>query len=81
MTPQGDHFAGVRDVVAETFGVDPAGLTVDSSPGSVAGWDSMGHLRLVMAVESRFGVRFQTDEIGRMKTIDDICRRIAERQG
>ncbi len=30
---------------------------------TVAGWDSLGHLRLITAVEEAFGVRFQMERI------------------
>jgi acyl carrier protein len=30
----------------------------------VDGWDSLGHIRLVVAVESHFGIRFTSAEIG-----------------
>lgn len=30
----------------------------------VEGWDSMGNVRLVLAIEQQFGVRFRAGEIG-----------------
>lgn len=40
--------------------------------GSSPGWDSFGHLRVVLELESEFGVRFDMGKIPDLKTIDLI---------
>jgi acyl carrier protein len=69
----------VCDVAARTFGVPRETLHGETAVGSVEAWNSLGHLRLMMSVESEFGVRFHTDEIGRPRTIDELCRLLAEK--
>ena len=37
-------------------------------------WDSMGQLNLVVELESEFGISLEPEEIGEMKSYDDIVR-------
>ena len=44
-------------------------ITAESSPQSIESWDSMQHLNLVLAIEERFGVRFEPEEMEEMKNV------------
>ena len=46
----------VEEVVSGVFGVEQGGVDESSSPETVEGWDSMGHLNLVAALEENFNV-------------------------
>ena len=37
-------------------------------------WDSMGHLRLVVELESEFEVTLEPEEIGEMVSYEDVIR-------
>ncbi|OFW11415.1 MAG: hypothetical protein A3H96_00495 [Acidobacteria bacterium RIFCSPLOWO2_02_FULL_67_36] len=50
----------LRDVFKEVFGVDDIDDTV--SVGTLARWDSLAHITLMLAVETEFDVRITTDE-------------------
>lgn len=69
--------ARLRDVFASVFGVDAAGLTKDASPSTVAGWDSVNHLHLVLALEAEFGVQFEPGEIAELTSFGRIRERLA----
>jgi len=43
-------------------------------------WDSMGQLNLVVELESEFDVSLEPEEIGEMKSYDDIIRIIKSKQ-
>jgi acyl carrier protein len=51
----------------------------DTSASTVPGWDSMKHVRIVMAVEERFGIRLTTREINRLRNVGDLATAIAHR--
>ena len=58
-----------------------ADIVNDSGPWDAAtalrdieGWDSLNHVRLVVGLESTFGVKLTADEIRNMTTIGDIER-------
>jgi acyl carrier protein len=73
ITNQDNSFERVRNVVARTFKVSPEIVTQEASLGQLPGWDSFGHLTLMMEVEQEFSVRFPTDAINRPKNVREIC--------
>jgi len=68
----------LQRVFAELFKVPPEKLTDALSPDSVKGWDSLGHLTLVNALEAEFEVTFEDGDLTDMDTvghIKDVLRR------
>ena len=57
------------ETIAAILGVDPAALTEESSPDTVASWDSVNHLNLVMALESEFGIRLSPEDALAMRSV------------
>jgi acyl carrier protein len=53
----------LKELLAEVFEIADGGLPDEISPETVAGWDSLGHLRLIAAVEEAFEVRFTMERI------------------
>ena len=47
----------VRQITADVFDVDVREVTVDSSPETIASWDSQAHLNFILALEAEFGIR------------------------
>ena len=62
----------VEDVIARVFGVDPDSLEPTSSPESVEGWDSMGHLNLIAALEKAFDVSIDIGDAMEMVSVKRI---------
>jgi acyl carrier protein len=56
-----------QQVLREVFGDDTIAWTDTMTAGDVPGWDSLGHLNLIIALEKRFGIKFATAEIARLK--------------
>jgi acyl carrier protein len=71
----------VAAVVGKTFGTDPATVNDGTSPDSLPAWDSLGHLRLMMAVEREFGIRLPTAQIAVARSVGDICGIVAQAKG
>lgn len=69
----------VLSTVAEVFSADIASLDLDSGPMSVPGWDSAGHLRLVLLLEERFAVVFDDDEIVELVSVSSIVESLNRR--
>jgi acyl carrier protein len=44
--------------------------------GKIKGWDSLGHLKLIMALEKEFNVRFDTEEIPTLTSFELIDQAI-----
>ncbi len=57
----------MQEVFRNVFGDDQLVLTDETTAADIEGWDSLNHINLVIAVEKRFGVKFATAEISRLK--------------
>jgi acyl carrier protein len=62
----------VEDVVVRVFGAEPGTVDGGSSPESVEGWDSMGHLNLVAALEHAFDVSLDISDVMEMVSVKRI---------
>jgi acyl carrier protein len=65
---------------AECLNVPDERLTEDSSPDTIAEWDSLAAMALVAAIEEQFDIRLSTREIMSMRTIA-ITREVLKRKG
>lgn len=64
MTDQLD--ADLGQVIAAVFGLDPAQVDRTASRDTVPGWDSLGQIGLVLALEERFGVSIDVARIAEL---------------
>jgi len=67
----------ILKVITDTFGLDSVDETV--SQKSCDKWDSMNHLNLVIALEEEFDISLEPEEIGEMKSFEDINRIFSEK--
>lgn len=67
----------VLEILKETFELDSVDKT--SSQTTCEAWDSMGQLNLVAELEDAFDVSLEPEEIGTMKSFDDIIRILKEK--
>lgn len=47
-------------------------LSESTTTDDVAEWDSTNHVRLIVAVESEFGIHFETDEITSPENVGEL---------
>ena len=73
-------FEQVRNVASDIFGIPAARITAESSPETIESWDSVQHLNLVLALEEKFGVQFEPDDIEQMKNIGAVATLIEKCQ-
>jgi acyl carrier protein len=73
-------FAEVRAVASDIFGVPPDQITAESSPETIENWDSMQHLNLVLAIEEKFGVQLEPEDIEQMKSIGAVVALVTRLQ-
>jgi acyl carrier protein len=57
-----------RDVFDDESLTPVASMSADD----VEDWDSLSHIRLVVAIEKAFSIRFSTAELGGLKTVGDL---------
>ena len=61
-------------LAARVFGVSPSTISPATRRGDIPEWDSVNHLRLVMAAEETFGVAYTLEEIPSLATLGDFIR-------
>jgi acyl carrier protein len=63
------------DVMRKTLDEVPASGTRDT----IAGWDSMAHVNLVLAIEQHFDVQFQPEEMLEMLSVELTAMLVEEK--
>jgi acyl carrier protein len=69
----------IRNVMAITLGVPPSAIGDDASPDTLAAWDSLRHMNLILAIERMFGIEFSDAELGDLTTFTAIKRAVTRR--
>lgn len=62
----------IRETVAEILAVDLDDVPLDASAQTIAAWTSLAHLRIMAGLETAFDVKFTTDEMISMSSIQRI---------
>jgi acyl carrier protein len=76
-----DLDARVRKIFGRLFPVDPAALTDSDRRGELQGWDSLGHLDLVTALENEFQVSIEADRALEIETFGEAKQVLAQLLG
>ena len=71
----------LREVFVETFGCPKDEFGPHLTPDDVIGWNSIGHLRLIAALEEAFGVAFDYDEASEMDSVTGILSVLQKKLG
>ena len=62
------------ELAADVFGVGVETLAPETAYGSIEGWDSVNHLRLVMETEAKFGKPIPLEAVPGLRTLADFER-------
>ena len=63
-------------VFQSVFGDEIASLADSDALDVLPGWDSAGHLNLIMAIEADFDVQFDVEEMGELTSVGAIRQRL-----
>ena len=64
----------VQTAFKTAFDVEPQSVTLETKPGDLPAWASMGHVALVRRLERAFGLSFDVDEVMEMENVAQIVR-------
>lgn len=67
-----DIYQRLAPVFQEVFDEDALVPTPEMTADDVDEWDSISHIRLVVAIEEAFGVRFTTAELTGLANVGDM---------
>ena len=54
-------------------------LTGESSAAKVEGWDSLAHIKLVVAIEAHFRIKFALGELQDLKNVGEMAELIEQK--
>ena len=69
----------LAEIAASVFKVSVTDLTPQTAVGSIEVWDSLGHLRLMLEIEEAFKVRFETEKIPKLTSLEKIQSELEKR--
>ena len=70
----------VRELMAESFGVDESELPDNINQQDYSRWTSLAHLTLLVALEERFGLSFSMSEMSSM-TSPQLIMEVLKKHG
>ncbi|OIO38119.1 MAG: hypothetical protein AUJ71_03850 [Candidatus Omnitrophica bacterium CG1_02_49_16] len=73
-------FKVISEMLSKELTVDIASIKLDSNLMGDLGADSLDFVEVSMMIEERFGVKFQDDEMSRIKTVKDIIECLVARE-
>jgi acyl carrier protein len=76
-----ETIARMLPVFHEVFDDDTLVLTPETTARDVEGWDSLAHIRLMVAIESAFGVRIKASEAAKLNNVGDLADLIDRKLG
>lgn len=71
----------VQDIMRDVFDLDDLEVSLDTTAEDVEEWDSLSHIRLIVAVERKFGFKFKNSEIESLKNVGDLVNLISAKAG
>ncbi|MBV9585039.1 MAG: acyl carrier protein [Alphaproteobacteria bacterium] len=74
---ESEIYAALDEIFRDVFLRDDIKLTPELSANDVAGWDSFKQIDIILAVEGRYGVKFNTRELDSLHNVGDLVRVIA----
>ncbi len=66
-------------IIETILGVDLPEITKDLKASDVYGWDSITHIRIIVALESEFEVLFSIPEINDIESVQKLYEMIAKK--
>jgi acyl carrier protein len=71
----------LTEIFQDFFADSSITLKPETVASDIEGWDSVNHINIIMAAESRFGVRMQTSEIENLTNVGTLVDAIKKKLG
>lgn len=79
-----DLLLEIQDILRDILDDDSLVITPDSNASNVEGWDSLAHVNLITAIESKYKVKFALGERQELKNVGDLIdlleKKLAEKK-
>jgi len=71
----------IAEIMRDVFDEDDLQVSPETSAEDVEEWDSLSHVRLIVAIERKFGFKFKNSEIEGLKNVGDLVNTVATKVG
>jgi acyl carrier protein len=69
----------LKKVMSQILKIPIESINANSSPDTIASWDSLQHMNLVLGIEQRFGISFTEEQIMQMLSYEIILETLKEK--
>ncbi len=73
-------FENLNEVFQDVFDDDEITVNEQTTANDIEDWDSLEHINLVVAVEQKFGIKFNMGEVNTMKNVGEMVDIILSRK-
>lgn len=70
----------LQDIFREVFDDASLVITPETSAMDIEAWDSLSHLRLVMAMEAEFRIQFDFEELNALRNVGEMMVLIQQKR-
>ena len=68
----------VRTTIIDVLDIDEGTVITNSTTAEdIPGWDSLQNVRIMLALEKKFGIRWQEQEIKNLQNVGDLFEKIS----
>ena len=71
----------LTELFRELFADDSIVLTPETTATDIEGWDSFNHISVIVAVETRFGIKMSTGEIDKLANVGALVAAVEAKLG
>ena len=72
-------YEGLDEVFQDVFDDDTIHVKPETTAKDIEDWDSLEHINLVVAIENKFGMKFNMNEVTSMQNVGEMVDIIIER--
>jgi acyl carrier protein len=65
-------FKDFAEILEDVMDVEDVALTDETTADDIEEWDSLSHVRLIVAIERKYGIKFTNTEIAGMQRVKDV---------
>jgi acyl carrier protein len=73
--------ARLTAIFQDVFDRNDISLNMKTTASDVDGWDSLAHIRLMIAIEGAFSIKFDVGEFQEYRNVGDLVAGILQRHG
>lgn len=66
----------LQEVFRDIFDDEELVISEETTADDIEDWDSLAHIQLLVSVEKRFGIKFTTQEVVRLKNVGEMLQLI-----